>query len=189
MWLLLRRQFALGWCFIFLFFENWGWEGMGTGRGRAKWFGFGFGLGKAWWCLDASLFRYLIWTWMCNWCARQQVREPCWNHRPCLPVPSLSVSPFPSSLIIPSCSHAPLRFGNPFPNTNQATTLTGRRYFRFFKFLDCFSKAYEAFYSAGGLGGVLLVAKWSCMGGYMMLESSTIVSSVSRQRSGGERWG
>lgn len=53
----------------------------------------------------------------------------------------------------------------------------GRRYFRFFKFLDCFSKAYDAFYSGSGLGGVLLVGKWSCMGGYLILESSTIVSS------------
>ncbi|TVY83272.1 Peroxisomal membrane protein PMP27 [Lachnellula suecica] len=51
----------------------------------------------------------------------------------------------------------------------------GRRYFRFFKFLDCFSKGYEAFYNADGIGGILLVGKWTCLGGYMLLESSTIL--------------
>lgn len=52
----------------------------------------------------------------------------------------------------------------------------GRRYFRFFKFLDCFSKASECLHAASGVVGLLEIGKWSFMGGYLFLESLTIVS-------------
>ncbi|RDL39656.1 uncharacterized protein BP5553_03996 [Venustampulla echinocandica] len=55
----------------------------------------------------------------------------------------------------------------------------GRRYFRWFRFLDCFSKAYESFNSteARGTGfmGALLVGKWGFMGAYLGLESLAIL--------------
>lgn len=47
---------------------------------------------------------------------------------------------------------------------------------RFFKFLECFSKAFESFYASVGAKGVLEVGKWSCLGAYLFLESLTIVS-------------
>lgn len=50
---------------------------------------------------------------------------------------------------------------------------SGRRYFRFFRFLNCFSKAWSCFYGSDMLG----TGKWSCLGIYMVLESATIVSS------------
>ena len=52
----------------------------------------------------------------------------------------------------------------------------GRRYFRFFKFLDCFEKAYECFVNGEG---VVVVGKWSFLGCYLGLESLTIVSLFS----------
>jgi len=54
--------------------------------------------------------------------------------------------------------------------------LEGRRYFRFFRFLDCFSRAYDCFTDKEGMEGVLGTCKWSCMGAYLGLESVTIVS-------------
>ena len=63
------------------------------------------------------------------------------------------------------------------------SAFVGRRYFRFFKWLDCFSKAFEAFYTSEGVSGVLEVGKWSCMGAYLFLESVTIVSSPSHNKS------
>jgi hypothetical protein len=54
----------------------------------------------------------------------------------------------------------------------------GRRYFRFFKFLDSFSKAFDSFYATDGVVGVLEVGKWSCLGAYLFLESLTIVSAL-----------
>ncbi|KAL2075792.1 hypothetical protein VTL71DRAFT_735 [Oculimacula yallundae] len=54
----------------------------------------------------------------------------------------------------------------------------GRRYFRFFRFLDCFSKAYDSFHSVDSVRGVLLVGKWSFLGGYMFLESVTILDAM-----------
>jgi hypothetical protein len=52
----------------------------------------------------------------------------------------------------------------------------GRRYIRFFKFLDSFSKAYDAFSSIDGMRALLMVGKWGCMGIYLGCESLTIVS-------------
>ncbi|KAH6723997.1 peroxisomal biogenesis factor 11 [Leptodontidium sp. 2 PMI_412] len=54
----------------------------------------------------------------------------------------------------------------------------GRRYFRFFRFLECFSKAYDCFHGVDGVRGVLAVCKWSCLGGYMFLESVTILDAM-----------
>jgi hypothetical protein len=54
--------------------------------------------------------------------------------------------------------------------------MVGRRYFRFFKFLDAFPKAFDSFYATVGVMGVLEVGKWSCLGAYLFLESLTIVS-------------
>ncbi|KAH7342909.1 peroxisomal biogenesis factor 11 [Rhexocercosporidium sp. MPI-PUGE-AT-0058] len=54
----------------------------------------------------------------------------------------------------------------------------GRRYFRFFRFLECFSRAYDSFHGADGARGVLVVGKWSCLGGYMFLESVTILDAM-----------
>ncbi|KAG4443826.1 hypothetical protein IFR05_000726 [Cadophora sp. M221] len=54
----------------------------------------------------------------------------------------------------------------------------GRRYFRFFRFLECFSKAYDCFRDVDGVRGVLAVCKWSCLGGYMFLESVTIFDAM-----------
>jgi len=51
-------------------------------------------------------------------------------------------------------------------------TETARRYFRFFKFLDCFSRGLSFFYGDEILEGL----KWSFMGLYLGLESLTIVS-------------
>jgi len=54
---------------------------------------------------------------------------------------------------------------------------TGRRYFRFFRFLDCFSKAQELFNNATGWEDLVFgVGKWSMLGAYMGLESLTVVS-------------
>ncbi|KAH8599773.1 peroxisomal biogenesis factor 11 [Bisporella sp. PMI_857] len=56
------------------------------------------------------------------------------------------------------------------------TTDAGRRYFRFFRFLDCFQKAQECFDSEGGWSDIVFgVGKWSFLGLYMGLESLTIV--------------
>lgn len=54
-------------------------------------------------------------------------------------------------------------------------SLLGRRYLRFVKFFDAFGVAYDAFGTSNGLPMVLQVGKWSCLGIYLMLESSTIV--------------
>ena len=51
----------------------------------------------------------------------------------------------------------------------------GRRYIRFFKFIDNFSLAYTAFRTRSGFMGTLEVVKWSCWGIYLMFESSVIV--------------
>ncbi|KAH7419106.1 peroxisomal biogenesis factor 11 [Cadophora sp. MPI-SDFR-AT-0126] len=54
----------------------------------------------------------------------------------------------------------------------------GRRYFRFFRFLECFSKAYDCFYTIDGMRGVLALGKWSCLGAYLFLESVTILDAM-----------
>ncbi|KAE9373452.1 hypothetical protein N431DRAFT_482476 [Stipitochalara longipes BDJ] len=54
----------------------------------------------------------------------------------------------------------------------------GRRYFRFFKFLDAFSKAFDSLYGTVGVVGVLEVGKWSCLGAYLFLESLTILDTM-----------
>ena len=54
----------------------------------------------------------------------------------------------------------------------------GRRYFRYLKFIDCFSVASEAFkkFIAGeGVIALLEFGKWSCLGIYLVLEATTIV--------------
>ncbi len=73
------------------------------------------------------------------------------------------------------------RFGSPTPlisvfSKPDGHWYVGRRYFRFFKFLECFSKALECFYAASGVMGLLEVGKWSFLGVYLFLESLTIVS-------------
>ncbi len=52
----------------------------------------------------------------------------------------------------------------------------GRRYIRFFRWIDCLEKAYTVFREETGLVAVLAVGKWSCMGAFLFLESLTIVS-------------
>ena len=52
----------------------------------------------------------------------------------------------------------------------------GRRYFRFFKFLDCFERAWGCFVNSDGMQMMLGAGKWSFMGLYLGLESVTIVS-------------
>ncbi|KAK0124324.1 hypothetical protein ONS95_009294 [Cadophora gregata] len=54
----------------------------------------------------------------------------------------------------------------------------GRRYFRFFRFLECFSRAYDCFRTVDGVRGVFAVGKWSCLGSYMFLESVTILDAM-----------
>ena len=53
----------------------------------------------------------------------------------------------------------------------------GRRYFRFFKFLECFSKAWSYLYESTGIDALLGTGKWSCQGIYLACESLTIVSN------------
>lgn len=56
--------------------------------------------------------------------------------------------------------------------------LVGRRYFRYLKFIDCFSIANEAFqkFVAGeGILSLLEFGKWSCLGMYLTFEATTIV--------------
>src|SRR3954466_1590442 len=57
-----------------------------------------------------------------------------------------------------------------------ANKVLGRRYFRFFRFLDCFAKSLASFHENEGLDVLLGTGKWSCMGIYLGLESITIVS-------------
>jgi len=56
----------------------------------------------------------------------------------------------------------------------------GRRYFRFFKFLDCWAVAYDArpAWDGSALLGTLEFGKWSCMGLYLFLESCTILDAM-----------
>jgi hypothetical protein len=51
----------------------------------------------------------------------------------------------------------------------------GRRYLRFFKFIDVFAMAFRWFNSSNGITAVLDVGKWSCLGMYFFFESCTIV--------------
>ncbi|KUJ21915.1 peroxin PEX11-1 [Mollisia scopiformis] len=51
----------------------------------------------------------------------------------------------------------------------------GRRYIRFFRWMDCLSKTYVAFGEETGWVAVLGVGKWSCMGAFLFLESVTIL--------------
>ncbi|KAH8801627.1 peroxisomal biogenesis factor 11 [Xylogone sp. PMI_703] len=53
-----------------------------------------------------------------------------------------------------------------------------RRYFRFFKFLSLFSLAFQAFNSKTGLDALLDVGKTSCMGMYLLMESSTMLDAM-----------
>jgi len=54
----------------------------------------------------------------------------------------------------------------------------GRRYIRFFRWIDCLAKAYTVFCEETGLVAVLGVGKWSCMGAFLFLESLTILDVV-----------
>jgi hypothetical protein len=56
-----------------------------------------------------------------------------------------------------------------------ADHVPGRRYVRFFKFIDAFATATRLFNSSSGITAVLDVGKWSCLGMYLFLESCTIV--------------
>ncbi|CZR57126.1 uncharacterized protein PAC_07015 [Phialocephala subalpina] len=51
----------------------------------------------------------------------------------------------------------------------------GRRYIRFFRWIECLSKAYTVFYDETGLVAVVGVGKWSCMSAFLFLESLTIL--------------
>ncbi|KAE8451597.1 hypothetical protein EG329_003670 [Mollisiaceae sp. DMI_Dod_QoI] len=54
----------------------------------------------------------------------------------------------------------------------------GRRYIRFFRWIDCLAKAYTVFREETGLVAVLAVGKWSCMGAFLFLESLTILDMM-----------
>jgi hypothetical protein len=57
--------------------------------------------------------------------------------------------------------------------------ISGRRYFRFFKFIDCFHFASTAFHQIGHgekVTHLLEFGKWSCLGMFLSLEATTIVS-------------
>jgi hypothetical protein len=57
-------------------------------------------------------------------------------------------------------------------------TCPGRRYLRFFKFIDAFAQASKAFNSSTGIAAILDVGKWSCLGIYLFLESCTITAAM-----------
>lgn len=52
----------------------------------------------------------------------------------------------------------------------------GRRYLRFFRFIDTFFKARDCILTTSGLDLLLGAGKWGFLGSYLFLESLTIVS-------------
>jgi Peroxisomal biogenesis factor 11 (PEX11) len=64
------------------------------------------------------------------------------------------------------------------PNIVMSNQVPGRRYLRFFKFIDAFALASKWFGSSIGITTVLDVGKWSCLGMYLFLESCTIIDAM-----------
>jgi hypothetical protein len=73
----------------------------------------------------------------------------------------------------------PALLGSPMYRNTVIMTLIpfpGRRYLRFFRFIDAFLKAWTCFLTTSGLELLLGVGKFGFLGGYLLLESATIVS-------------
>lgn len=68
------------------------------------------------------------------------------------------------------------RLIHPFLLITKSDMTKGRRYFRFFRFIDCFSKAWNSFQESEGTDSILATGKWSCLGVYLGMESLAIVS-------------
>jgi len=54
----------------------------------------------------------------------------------------------------------------------------GRRYLRFFKFVDAFNLAFKGMNSSTGIVALLETGKWSCLGMYLLLECFTIMDAM-----------
>ncbi|EEQ88325.1 hypothetical protein RJZ56_000482 [Blastomyces dermatitidis] len=71
------------------------------------------------------------------------------------------------------------------PWTKAFTNLAlSRRYFRYFQFIDCFDRAWgifsgqDAVAASGYVLQTMAVGEWSCLGGYILLEASTILDAL-----------